>query len=120
MEDGASDADSVEFLCVTHEAHPGQIWSAEKVNAVVANRPLIDAEIRNYQTKHPNWKDQNISVVVEEITNIVKEKHKRLVKHVVRNIVWTVLASAQSGSCTEDSKKEEHEEKIVKALSDGV
>ncbi len=64
-----SDADSVEFLCVTHEAHPGQIWSAEKVAAVAENRPLIDAAITEYQRANPNWKDQNISEVTEEITN---------------------------------------------------
>ena len=50
----------------------------------------------------------------------MKKDCPRLVLHIVRNIVWTVLSSKQSGSCTEGSKKDEHEEKIVKELTSGV
>jgi len=40
---------------------------------------LIDAKINEYQTTHPDWKNQSISQVAEEITKEVKKDCPRLV-----------------------------------------
>jgi hypothetical protein len=109
-----------EILYVSHEANPTQLWSVQKVAAAGLKRYVIDEKIRQYQASHPEWASQNICDVTDEITKEVKKECPKLVSAIVRNIVWTVLSSKQSGSCAEGSKKNEYEEKIVVALASGL
>ena len=109
-----------EIVYVSHEANPTQLWSVEKVAAAGLKRYVIDEKISQYQASHSEWAKEKLCDVAEEITKEVKKECPKLVSLIVRNIVWTVLSSKQSGSCVDGSKKEEYEEKIVQALSSGL
>ncbi len=89
----------LEITHVSTEANPGQVWSIEKVNAAHQKRPLIELAIANYKSKNPNWEEEPLSEVSEKIAKAVKQECSRLVTHVVKNIIWTVLSSSLSGSC---------------------
>ena len=114
------DSDSVEITHISSEKNPGQVWSVEKVNAAHLKRPLIEDAIRKYKEDHPTWEQQPLLDVSESIAKAVKQDCPRLVTHVVRNIIWTVLSSSISGSCQDPAKKDEHEKKVVQELCRGL